>query len=78
VSANLYYSTIAKGTCFGGGSTLTELLREAKGEFPITFDHSDLAMLRGMALADKHSRKDITELIEAIEKHGALRVWAEW
>ena len=78
MSANLYYSTIAKGTCFGGGSTMTELLREAKGEFPITFDRGDLAMLRGMALADKHSRKSIEELMEAIEKHGALNVWAEW
>jgi len=45
---------------------------------PREFDESKLEFLRGLAAGNEDFRDAVEELIDAIETHGNVRVWAEY
>lgn len=82
MSASIYYQPV-RGKCLpmGGPSSFIDLLRR------VTSSHGDweldghwVAQLRGAAAATENTehRAALGEIIEAIEKHGTVRVWAEY
>jgi hypothetical protein len=48
-------------------------IEETFGPYPVTLKKDDLRILRAMDLAGGH--RPIRDLIERIEKHGAIRIW---
>ena len=82
MSATILYQPV-KGTCLkmGGPSSFLELLRRlTSSPGPWELDGHWTSRLRGAAAAteDREHRAALEELIEAIEKHVEIRVWAEY
>lgn len=81
VSANLYWSPIRKGKDLpvNAPSSFIAALGDAmQSEGPWTLMVHDVPVLRGLAAGLTHEREAITAIIDAIEKHGEIRVWAEY
>jgi hypothetical protein len=47
-------------------------------KLPRVFKASDVKWLEGYAAGDPKSASDVEELIDAIERFGAVRVWVEY
>lgn len=50
-----------------------EAIEKTFGPYPVTLKKDDLRILRAMDLAGGH--RPIVDLIQRIEKHGAIRIW---
>lgn len=50
------------------------------GETERELDRDHVPFLRGVmaAIADREDEQDLKEMIEAIEKHGAVRIWLQY
>jgi len=82
MSASIYYQPVA-GTHIpmGGPSSFLDLLRRVtSSQGPWELDGHWAARLQGAASAteDREHRAALETMIEAIEKHGTIRVWAEY
>lgn len=79
MSANFYWAPQSQQTSISVGSktkfafSMTEIF----GNFPIDLDEKDTLVLRGMSLADGEQNNPYTQLIDAIDKHGSIRVTRE-
>ena len=81
MSANLYWSPIRKGNDLpvNAPSSFMAALESALGSCgPWTVMESDVPILRGLAIGFAHERKAIQAIIDAVEQHGQIRVWAEY
>lgn len=57
----------------GAGSNFADSM-----ELPRTFDANDIAYLQGFKDASTHDKEAIQELIDAIYKHGTIKVFVEY
>src|SRR5262249_8176183 len=48
-------------------------IEQTFGPYPVTLKKEDLRILRAMDLAGGH--RPIRDLVEQIERHGAIRIW---
>ena len=81
MSANLYWSPVRKGKDIpvNAPSSFIEAMEAAMGSGqPWTIMESDMPVLRGLSAGLKHERDAINAILEAVEKHGQIKVWAEW
>lgn len=82
MSASIYYQPVnGKRLSMGGQSSFLELLRRlTSSQGPWELDDYWSSQLTGAAKAtkDKEHRAALEELVDAIEKHGPIRVWAEY
>ena len=82
MSASIYYQPVkGKRLSMGGRSSFLSLLRRVTlSDEPWELDGGWTLQLTGAAHAteDAEHRAALVEIIEAIEKHGAIRVWAEY
>lgn len=82
MGASIYYQVSGTYLDVGGGrSSFVDLLRRVLGgDYPWDIGGHRIHELRGAAAATENHdhRRALKELIEAIEKHGAVRVWAEF
>ena len=82
VSANIYFEPIdphprAIGTF--APSSFQEAMRKAGFELPCVLDASAVPVLSGMAATfGSNSPNPYEDIIEAIETHGKIRLWAEY
>lgn len=59
-------------------SWFMECLERAGMELPYTFNRDDIAVLKGLAAAvSDNDRNPFKQLIEAIQKHDEVSVWAQ-
>jgi hypothetical protein len=81
VSANLYWQPI-KGRDLNvhAPSSFIEALGRAGFDLPCNLSGADVPMLRGLAagMSDDNSRKAVERLIDAIEQHETISLWAEY
>lgn len=77
MSANFYFEPVKPGRSLevSAPSSFRGALEEAFGELPLVLSGNDAATLRGMKAA-KCEPEAITQLMEAIDKYGSVRVWA--
>ena len=61
-------------------SRFLEVMKKCFGETPITLGREDLPILTGMAAAWSDNKRDnpFETIIEKIEEHGAINIWAEY
>ncbi len=82
MSATLRYQPIrGKSLNVGAPSSFQALLERVFGQRPpLSLDPSDVDRLRTAAAAtdQEEFRKALEELAEAVEKHGDVRLWAEY
>lgn len=55
-------------------SSFIQVFTEAFGEAPWTLNEEDIKTLKGIRAADRNTREGIDEIIEAIDRHGAIEV----
>jgi len=78
MSMNLYWEPVVDR-----GQSLSDSLKfilrdDVENCLPCTMSESSLPFLRGIrAAGNAELKKDCTTLIEAIEKHGTVRLWQE-
>lgn len=72
MSASIMWQPV-KGKHIGGNSTHFYIIRDNFGEF---LSSEDIPQLKGMAIIEP--RGPWYSLIEAVEKHGTIRIWEEW
>ncbi len=82
MSANIYYRP-TKETGFqlsvDAPSTFMENIRKAfLSEFPLIFGQDSVQTLKGMAAMHHGEENPYDELIEAIEKHETIEVYAKY
>lgn len=82
MSANLFWRPIKGGVDLevGAPSSFIEMMERAFHALPITLDSGDSARLEGMKFGtvNKEFSEALEEIIEAIGKHGAIQVYAEY
>ena len=82
VSASIYYQPVkGKVLPMGGPSSFLDLLRRIMSSGgPWELDGYWTMQLTGAAHATENSehRAALEEIVEAIDKHGTIRVWAEY
>lgn len=82
MSATIYYQPVkGKALSIGAPSSFTSALDRAFGRSPDRIlNEYDVPTLRGIAAGfdSEDQRAAIDELIEAIQKHAAVRLWAEY
>lgn len=82
MSANLYWHPVKRGRdlpCSAPSVTIEALGYAFGGGTQWRLGKGDIATLRGMVAASpKGSRGTFEEIIEAIEKHGDIDVWAQY
>ena len=60
-------------------SHFIEVMERAFGKLPLTLDIGSIPILQGIVAAqDDYGAKPFSDLIDAIQKHENIRVWAEW
>ena len=61
-------------------SWFKETMERAGFELPCTLTSTDLPVLRGMAATNLRDDKPNPhqEVVDAVEKHGAIKIWAEY
>lgn len=84
MSATIYWRPLKEGVGLkytSAPSSFQEYLESAfERQFPLRLLDSDLDSLRiaQRLTKDTNFQKDIQELIEAVERHGEIEVWAAW
>ena len=81
MSANLYWSPVRKGKDLpvNASSSFIAAMERAMGSLsPWTVMESDAPVLRGLLAGLQHEREAIEAILDAIDKHGEIKVWAEW
>jgi hypothetical protein len=84
MSATIYWRPIAKRSGYidtHAPSAFMRAIREAFGrEMPARFRGEDIPVLKGMVAVelDKHQRSAYQQMIDEIEKNGAIELWAEY
>lgn len=78
MSATILYQPI-EGTAISSNlsGNVRAILEEAFGCFPIELSQKDYDFLSGCRAANKEERA-WQEIMDAIIKHGCIRVWAEY
>ncbi len=76
MGANILYTATKRGTDLtcSAPSSFIESMNKAFGHFPCDLDESDISTLKGMASCAGIETYD--EIIEALEKHKEIRVFA--
>lgn len=81
MSASIYYQAVkGKNLSVGAKSSFLAAIERAFGGVPCVLSEHDVLKLQGLAAAfdSEDQRAAVQELIEAIEKHASVRVWAEY
>ncbi len=81
MSASLYWSPIRKGANLpvnAPSSFMAALGKAMDQDGPWTLMVSDIPVLRGLAAGLENERDAITAIMDALNKHGEIRVWAEY
>ena len=81
MSANLYWSPIRKGKDLpvNAPSSFMDALGRALGSSgPWTILSSDAPILRGLAAGLQHEREAIEAILDALDQHEQIKVWAEY
>ncbi len=78
MGASVYWRPIKGGKDFGDGISRGSL-EKVFGPFPLRLSAEHVGGLEVMVRLDVSGRKDEWEqLIEAIDKHGEIEIWAEY
>ena len=77
MSATIMWQPVA-GSSIEGGGILGDLLERLGGAGPWEMTGCDVPRLEGAMAADAGLQKPLADLIDAIHKHGFIRVWRQW
>lgn len=81
VSATIHYRKTSKTDphlSVGSPSAFIEALERAFGSFPVELDESAIPVLKGMAAASTFSARDFQEVVDKIEQHGGIELYASY
>lgn len=77
MGASLYWQAV-KGRSLDAPAPSRFVSIVLSGSSDMIFDGEDYDYLRRIAAADETLRPAVEEIIEAVEKHGIVRVWADY
>lgn len=77
MGANIYWLPVEPGISLeiSTPSTFIEIMEKVFGRFPCSLGMRDLEKLRGMAAIEPEM---FEQLLNAVEKHKTIKLWAEW
>ena len=82
MGANIYFRPVKPknkyAVCSMAPQSFMETMRKAFGDFPCELSEADLQKLNGMAIMFTDDCNPYTDLIDAINKHGTIEVYAEY
>ena len=62
----------------GAPSHFIEAMKKAFGNFPCTVGQNEIEKLKGMAATDRDDNNPFQEIIDLLEHHEAIYLWAEY
>jgi hypothetical protein len=79
MSVNIYYRTIKKGKDLEEGAP-SSFIQMFEGAFalPAVLTKENIEVLNGMRIGSEHHKETLEKIIEAIDTHGEIEVYAEY
>lgn len=79
MSANIYYKTLRKGKSLEVGSPSSFIMMfEGAFSLPAVLAKDNIELLNGMRIGSNDHKQTLEKIIDAINQHGEIEIYAEF